>query len=176
MNKTTIDLSTLELLNDYFKSTDIKFDYNYGCSLRFYTNRQILNDEVYSNQYLPNIYLNEVYYGWRDGYIRQFNTVNQYHSGIAYWFKDFNHKHRYDKHKPIISFIEVFHNNEFIARHFVRGGEVIKVVSFEPRDKCPYIRNQIISDKPLLDWGKIFGNRLAANVDKTKNIAYYIKH
>lgn len=155
-NRTSIQLLTVDDLNKCFESTGIKFTYNYGCAVKVYTNKSILYEEFYSNEYLPNVYLNETYYGHKNGFIRQFNTPNQYYSAVWYWLRDFNHKHQHDKYKPVVSFIEVFHEGVFIVRLFLRKWQLCGVMSEEPnRDKCPYIRQPLISDKTTLDWSKI---------------------
>lgn len=156
MNKTSIDLSTVEKLNEFFD--DINFDYDYGCLITVYTNKRQLHDKFYSNQFMPNIYLNENYYK-RGGYTKTFNTPNQYIASLEYWMRDFKSKNKYAKYPPAISFIEVHHKGEFIARHFIRNGQIVGVVSYEhDRDKCPYIRSKIVADKPTLDWNRIMSD------------------
>ena len=63
--------------------------------------------------------------------------------------------------KPIknASFIEVWHQDVFIARHFQREGIITPLVSYEPdRDKCELIREKQIATKPTLNWSRIIGD------------------
>jgi hypothetical protein len=155
-NRTTIQLDTLADLNNCFASTGIVFTRNYGCAVKIYDNRSRLTDEFNSNAYLPNIYLNEQYYGFKDNFIKLFNTPNQYIASLHYWLMDFNHKHQYDKYKPIVSFMEVWHGDVFIARHFIRKWQLFPLMSeIQDRSQCPYLRLPLVSDKPILDWQRI---------------------
>ena len=155
-NRTTIQLNSINDLNNCFQNTGIKFTYNYGCAVKFYTNRSALFDDVYSNDYMPNVYLHEYFYNAKDGFCKLFNTPNQYIGSLHYWIRDFNHKHQYDKHKPIISFIEVWHQDTFIARHFMRNGQLVPLMSeIQDRAACPYLRLPLVNNKPLLDWRAI---------------------
>jgi hypothetical protein len=101
-----------------------------------------------------------------DNFLQLFNTPNQYYSGLHYWLRNFNkefaniHEHNTygRKHKPIISFAEVYHTSPlgvrgFIGRYFKRHGAIAPFISeVEDRAKCPYIRLELVKKSPTLNW------------------------
>lgn len=147
------ELSTVDALNAYF--TETNFDYNFGCAINFYTNRKQIYESIYSNDFMPNIWLYEKYYFdyFRTNFCSLFNTPNQYYGTLYYYWHAFKQRYQYALYPPIISFAEVFHEGEFIARHFIRNNEIIATVSFEEdRKLCPYIRLPLVAKSPILDW------------------------
>lgn len=65
------------------------------------------------------------------------------------------------------SFIEVWHQGVFIARHFQREGVITPLVSYEQdRSKCDLIRKRQIAIKPTLDWKRITRDSFWGNKPK----------
>lgn len=175
-------LTTLSDLNTYFDGF-VHFDYNYGCEINFYTNygtQPALYQKINSNDYLPKIFLNEVVLGYRvrsDGFVKLFNTPNQYYGALYYWLREHLANYKLIRGKPPhIGFAEVYHTSPlglrgFIGRYFIRHGAITPFISeVEDRAKCPYIRLELVKKSPTLNWKGIMMDSFWG---KRKNISDY---
>jgi hypothetical protein len=126
-------------------------------TINVYNNKSKLIKSFEHSDYLTGIYT--------DILIRHpEQTIERIQLGVEYlscidWYVML-WRQQYKDGRPIISFIEVFDKDKFIARYFVRSEQLVSVCSTEPnRDECTLIRKQIISNKPILNWSAMLWSR-----------------
>lgn len=108
----------------------------YQCELRFYDRRQQLLTKF------------ETYDGWTLA-----NSMNKHLIDTAAEF--YIHIEAQLRLAAYLkySFIEVFYKDQFIQRQFVRGGVLCPQTSkAENRAACPYLREKLIGNEPMIDW------------------------
>lgn len=174
------DLTSVDQLNEYFNGY-VTFTENHNRELRFYTNKSGLYRTIQSNSKMNSIFLNETFYNACTRYALLFDTPDQYLGSIYYELQSIAHKTRYNQYPPMLSFVEVFHDGVFVARHFIRmkiTERVLDVIgeapykysereftlcphrSLEPdRSLCPFVRLPLISHKPTWNWTRFLWTR-----------------
>lgn len=116
-----------------------------------------------SDDYLDSVYvecLND-HCTYRLAELRQ---SNRYAVCLDQW-------HKLLRTKQPLSFIEVFNGPNFIARHFIRNGKLMPIVSTEQdRSKCKLIRSKIMATSPTMNWAKLLKHDFTDGLSKDERM------
>jgi hypothetical protein len=126
-------------------------------TINVYNNKSKLIKSFEHSDYLTGIYT-DILIRNPEQTIERMQRNKEYLSCIEWYVMLW--KQQYKDSRPIISFIEVFDNDKFIARYFVRSEQLVSVCSIEPnRAECTLIRTPIISTKTILNWSAMLWSR-----------------
>ena len=147
-------MTTPELLN---LSTDL------NCTVNVYTNRQQLFCTFMSDEYLDSVYV-ECLHDHNTYRMAALRLSNRYVVCLDQWYKLL-------RTKQPLSFIEVFNGPNFIARHFIRNGKIMPIVSIEQdRTKCKLIRSKIMATQPTMNWAKALKHDFTGGLSKDERM------